>query len=331
MSGKKRRVLSGMRPTGPLHLGHYIGVLENWKAMQSENECFFFVADWHALTTEYQDASNIRKYSEDIVIDWLASGVNPDECTIFVQSDVLEHSELHLLLSMIIPIPWLERVPSYKETRMNLKNRDLSTYGFLGYPLLQSADILMYSADVVPVGVDQVPHIELAREVARRFNHIYGKDVFTEPQPLLTSTPKLPGTDGRKMSKSFDNCIYLSDKIETVEKKLKTMTTDPQRIKRNDAGNPDVCPVYDYQKVFSSKDEVETVSQGCRGADIGCVDCKKILTGNIREFFVTYSQAREKIAKHRDYAIDVLEKGRKKASEEASVMMEKVRKSMKLR
>ena len=309
MNRRNKRVLSGMRPTGLLHLGHYIGVLENWKKMQNEDECFFFVADWHALTTEYQDASNIRKYTEEMIIDWIASGIDPDKCTIFVQSDILEHSELHLLLSMIIPIPWLERVPSYKETRENLTNRDLSTYGFLGYPLLQTADILLYSADVVPVGIDQVPHIELAREVARKFNFIYGNNIFTEPQPLLTATPKLPGTDGRKMSKSFDNCIYLSDKLSDVENKIKAMMTDPQRVRRNDPGNPEVSTVFAYHKVFTPTDEVEKISEACSNASIGCVECKKNLFRNMEAFFTEYSAKRTEVSSKRGYVEEILKNG----------------------
>ncbi|RMF96548.1 MAG: tryptophan--tRNA ligase [Candidatus Schekmanbacteria bacterium] len=331
MSKGKRRVLSGMRPTGNLHLGHYIGVLENWKKMQINDDCFYFVADWHALTTEYQDASNIRKYTDEMIIDWLAAGIDPEKATIFVQSDVLQHSELHLLLSMITPIPWLERVPSYKETKENLSNRDLSTYGFLGYPLLQTADILLYSADVVPVGIDQVPHIELAREIARRFNFIYGETVFIEPQPLLTSTPKLPGTDGRKMSKSFDNCIYLADSPEEIEKKIKTMVTDPQRVRRNDPGNPEVCPVYAYHKVFSKSEEVKKIEDSCKDASIGCVDCKKILFNNIEEFFVEYSEKRAKISSDREQISSIRKKGKERAYNEAEKMMEKVRNVMKLR
>ena len=251
-----RRVLSGMRPTGKLHLGNYMGALYNWIRLQEERgdagkskyDCYFFIADWHALTTDYADTSNIRQNTFDVAMDWLAAGLNPEESVIFVQSHVPQHAELHLLLSMVTPLSWLERVPTYKEQQENLTTKDLSTYGFLGYPLLMAADILVYQADFVPVGQDQVVHVELTREAARRFNHFYspaGKhapQILPEPQPLLTPSPKLPGTDGRKMSKSYDNTILLTDPEATVRQKLKTMVTDPARIRRTDPGDPDKCP-----------------------------------------------------------------------------------------
>ena len=245
-SNQRKRVLSGMRSTGKLHLGNYVGALQNWVGMQDQYECFFFVADWHALTTDYADTSQVKENSIEVLLDWLAAGLDPERCTMFIQSHVPQHAELHLLFSMITPLGWLERVPTYKEQRENITEKDLTTYGFLGYPVLQAADILMYKGDFVPVGEDQVAHVELTREIARRFNGFYkrnGAAVFPEPQPLLTPTPKLPGTDGRKMSKSYGNTIMLTDPEPVVRQKLKTMVTDPARVRRTDPGNPDVCPV----------------------------------------------------------------------------------------
>ena len=253
---QRKRVLSGMRSTGKLHLGNYVGALENWVRMQDQYDCFFFVADWHALTTDYADTSQIKENSLEVLLDWLAAGLDPERCTMFIQSHVPQHAELHLLFSMITPLGWLERVPTYKEQRENIAEKDLSTYGFLGYPVLQAADILIYKGDFVPVGEDQVPHVELTREIARRFNMFYtrkGKYVFPEPQPLLTKAAKLPGTDGRKMSKSYGNTILLTDPEPVVRQKLKTMVTDPARVRRTDPGNPDVCPVGDLHKIFSDR------------------------------------------------------------------------------
>jgi tryptophanyl-tRNA synthetase len=243
-SNQRKRVLSGMRPTGKLHLGNYVGALQNWVGMQDQYECFFCVVDWHALTTDYADTSQVKSNSIEVLLDWLAAGLDPERCTMFMQSHVPQHAELHLLFSMITPLGWLERVPTYKEQRENITEKDLSTYGFLGYPVLQAADILIYKGDFVPVGEDQVPHVELTREIARRFNMFYkrnGAQVLPEPQPLLTRAPKLPGTDGRKMSKSYGNTIMLTDPEPVVRQKLKTMVTDPARVRRTDPGNPDVC------------------------------------------------------------------------------------------
>jgi tryptophanyl-tRNA synthetase len=279
-----RRVLSGMRPTGMLHLGNYMGALKNWVRLQGERDddgtrkydCYFFIADYHALTTDYADPSNIAQNTLDVALDWLGAGLDPEQCVMFVQSHVPQHAELHLLLSMITPLGWLERVPTYKEQQENLSGKDLSTYGFLGYPLLQSADILIYQADLVPVGQDQVAHIELTREVARRFNHYYpGKPaILPEPQALLTPSPKLPGTDGRKMSKSYGNTILLTDSEPVIRQKLKPMVTDPARVRRTDAGEPDACPVGDLHKVFSTPETMAKVYEGCRTAGIGCIECK---------------------------------------------------------
>ena len=349
-SESERRIVSGMRPTGKLHLGHLHGVLKNWIQLQHEYDCFFFVADFHALTTNYEDSRNIEQYSFETVIDWLAAGVNPGSCTIFLQSKVPEHTELHLLLSMITPLSWLERVPSYKDQQAKLNDKELGTYGFLGYPLLQAADILIYKAGKVPVGADQVAHIELTREIARRFNHIYGREegfeeqaeaaiklmgkkaaklyrdlrrsflekgdseallkarallegqqnlsigdkerlygylegggriILTEPGPILTDVPKMPGLDGEKMSKSYDNVISLREEPLEIESKIRKMMTDPARVRLKDPGNPSNCPVYDLHQVYSSEDTKSWVRNGCTNASIGCIDCKKPLIDSI--------------------------------------------------
>lgn len=324
-----KTVLSGMRPTGLLHLGHLHGVLENWKKLQEEYHCLFFVADWHSLTTEYADPSSVQENIHEMVIDWLSVGIDPEKAVLFVQSKVKAHAELHLLLSMITPLSWLERVPTYKEQAENLKDKDLSTYGFLGYPLLQSADILIYKADCVPVGVDQVPHVEFTREVARRFNHLYGK-VLPEPQHLMTKYPKLPGTDGRKMSKSYNNSIYLSDSEEVVTKKLKRAMTDPQRVRRDDPGDPDLCPIYDYHRIYSTEDQKEYVRNGCRTAGIGCIECKTILTENVLDELVPFRARREELLKSPDTIRDIIEAGNKKACDIAEKTMEEVRGAMKI-
>ena len=257
----RKRVLSGMRPSGKLHLGHYLGVLVNWKKLQEENDCFFFVADWHALTTEYDRTTVIRESIDDMVIDWLASGIDPQKATIFIQSHVPEHAELHLLLSMITPLPWLERNPTYKEQLREQTTRDLQTYGFLGYPVLQAADILMYDATLVPVGIDQVPHLELTREIARRFNFLY-KECLTIPEAYLTETSKMMGTDNRKMSKSYGNAILLSDTSEEAWAKVKPMVTDPARQRRTDCGNPEICNVFSYHRIFSDEATIAKVDVG---------------------------------------------------------------------
>ena len=255
MTISRKRVLSGMQPSGLLHLGNYLGALENWKSLQNEFECYFFVADWHALSTNYADTGRIREFVHELLIDWLAAGIDPAKATVFVQSRIPEHAVLHLLLSMMTPISWLERNPTYKEKQEEIKERDLTTYGFLGYPVLQAADILIYKPDFVPVGKDQLPHLELTRELARRFNRLY-KPVFPEPMEQLTKYPKVLGTDGRKMSKSYGNTINLSDAEPVVRQKLKTMVTDPARVRRHDPGNPDLCPVYDFHKILDRKSVV---------------------------------------------------------------------------
>lgn len=358
-----QRVLSGMRPTGRMHLGHYHGVVKNWVDLQHTHECFFFVADWHALTTHYEDLSHLEDHTREMVIDWLAAGINPGSATMFVQSWVPEHAELHLLLSMITPLGWLERVPSFKDQQEQLKDRDLATYGFLGYPLLQSADILIYKAGLVPVGEDQVPHLEITREIARRFNHLYGREpdfaeraeqaiakmgkknsrlyrdlrrryqeqgdaeaidvarallesqqnlsigdrerlfgylegsgriILPEPQALLTTSSKLPGLDGKKMSKSYQNTIALRASPIEVEKSIRTMPTDPARVRRTDPGDPEKCPVWQFHQVYSSQDVMDWVQTGCRSAGIGCLDCKQpVIDAVLAELRPIQERARE--------------------------------------
>jgi tryptophanyl-tRNA synthetase len=328
---KKPRVLSGMRSTGKLHLGNFVGALDNWVKLQDSYECFFFVADWHALTTDYADTSNIKQNSMEVLLDWLAAGLDPERCTMFIQSHVPQHAELHLLLSMITPLGWLERVPTYKEQRENIKEKDLGTYGFLGYPVLQSADILIYKADYVPVGEDQVPHVELTREIARRFNMFYsGKraHVFPEPQPLLTPTPKLPGTDGRKMSKSYGNTIMLTDPEPVVREKLRTMVTDPARVRRTDPGNPDVCPVGDLHKIFSDPETLRKVDAGCRTAGIGCIECKSWAANALVSVLNPMQERRRRYEENPKLAWDVIEAGGAKARKISDVTMGEVRQAM---
>jgi len=321
------RVLSGMRSTGKLHLGNYVGALDNWVRMQDEYDCFFEVADWHALTTDYADTSKVKENSLEVALDWLAAGLDPEKSVIFIQSHVPAHAELHLLFSMITPLGWLERVPSYKEQQENIKGKDLGTYGFLGYPCLQAADILIYKADVVPVGEDQVAHVELTREIARRFNQFYSKsrDVFPEPKALLTPAAKLPGTDGRKMSKSYGNTILLTDPEPVVRQKLKTMVTDPARVRRTDPGNPDVCPVGDLHKIFSSKDTMAKVNEGCRSAGIGCIECKSWAADSLVNLLNPMQERRRKFEENPGLAWDILEDGTERARKAAGETMKEVR------
>ncbi len=396
-----------MRPTGRLHLGHYFGALSNWLKLQEEYECFFFVADWHALTTHYEDTSSIAENTLQIAMDWLSVGLDPNKSTIFIQSSILEHAELHLLLSMITPLSWLERVPTYKEQIENLKDRDLGTYGFLGYPLLQSADIVMYGDPkhdlLVPVGEDQVPHVELTREVVRRFNFQFGVDVrdqmfehqhwltqdivlyfkstvpalpanywgegqlgeeekrlkikravraqvleeglenyrnrlhpeikrflyldhiLREPQPLLTETPRLPGTDGRRMAKSYGNAIWLSDPPDEIRTKTRNMMTDPQRQRRTDPGRPEICPVFAWHKLFSPPETIAWADQGCRTAGIGCVDCKKAMAENLVQWIEPIQARRKELEADPQKVWDTLDAGNKKAHAEARRTMKRVR------
>jgi len=316
-----------MQSSGKVHLGNLIGALNNWVKLQDRYDCYYFVADWHSLTTGYADPSTIKESTRDLLVNFLAAGLDPEKCTIFIQSKVLEHAELHLLLSMITPVGWLERVPTYKEKQQELKERDLSTYGFLGYPLLQTADIIIYRAKYVPVGIDQVPHLEISREIARRFNFLY-KEIFPEPEALLTEFPKVVGVDGRKMSKSYGNAIYLSDEPKVVEQKLRTMTTDPARVKRTDTGNPELSPVYQLHKVFSSKEEQAEVAQGCVTAGIGCIDCKKILIKNVFKVMEPIWAKRTELINNPALLDDIAAKGTEKARKVAEETMRLVRETM---
>lgn len=393
----QQRVLSGMRPTGKLHLGHYHGVLKNWVKLQHEYECFFFVADWHALTTHYEDPSVIENSVWDMVVDWLAAGVNPGSATLFVQSKVPEHAELHLLLSMITPLGWLERVPTYKDQQEKLKEKDLATYGFLGYPLLQSADILLYRAGLVPVGADQVAHVEITREVARRFNHVFGREpgfeenaeaavkkmgkkaaklysnlrkryteegdgealltaqallkeqqnitlgdkerllgylegggkvILPEPQALLTPESKMPGLDGQKMSKSYNNTISLREEPSEVEKKIRTMRTDTNRVRRDDPGNPDVCPVWQLHEVYSNDEVKEWVQTGCRNAGIGCIECKGPVIDAVKAELIPIQERAAHYENNPDLVKSIIQEGSEKAREAARTTMEDVRHAM---
>lgn len=319
-------VLSGMRPTGKLHIGHYHGALENWIKLMDEYDCFYFVADWHALTTDYQNTSELKNNIEEMVYDWLAVGLSPEKCTLFLQSWVKPHAELHLLLSMITPLGWLERNPAYKEQLANPEGRDLSNYGFLGYPVLQAADIIIYKANKVPIGEDQLPHLELTREITRRFNNFYGK-IFPEPEAELSRAPRILGTDGRKMSKSYNNAILLSDPPEVVAGKIKPMMTDPARKTRKDPGEPTKCPVYYLHLIYSSKDTIKDVEIGCRTAGIGCLDCKGWLIPRINDFLAPIIERRIKAVKE-GRAWEILKEGSKRANEVAEKTMEEVRKAI---
>jgi len=385
-----------MRPTGKLHLGNLVGALQNWVKLQDDYESFHFVADWHMLTTDYADTADLRANTWEMVADWLAAGLDPEKATFFIQSRLPEHAELHLLFSMVTPLGWLERVPTYKEQLDNIKDRDLHTYGFLGYPVLQAADILMYKAQYVPVGEDQVAHVELTREIARRFNLAYGelalpplppeslpglatasgiasrvglrvwadiplaekvaaiqqafrsasldlkayyvnnglgtiRPIFPEPQALLTPTPKLPGTDGRKMSKSYDNAIFLGDAPDVVSSKLATMITDPARKRRTDPGNPDVCPVFDLHKVFSSSETIDRVNRECRTAEIGCLDCKKLLAQHLNAHLAPIQERRKPYEQNPQRVWDILETGTAKARQVTQATMAEVRAAVKLK
>ncbi|NOX97433.1 MAG: tryptophan--tRNA ligase [Nitrospirae bacterium] len=325
----EERVLSGLRPTGEVHLGHLLGVLNKWVELQEKYSCFFMVADLHALTTDYARPREIGENIEENVIAWLAAGLDPEKCTIFVQSRVLEHAQLHLLLSMITPISWLERNPTYKEQKEELKNKDLSTYGFLGYPILQTADILLYKATSVPVGEDQLPHLELGREIVRRFNSLYGQ-VFVEPQPILTTTPKLLGSDNRKMSKSYKNYIALADPPELIRKKVLQMITDPARMKRADPGHPEVCNVYTYQGFFNPE-RVAELTKSCREAKIGCTDCKRELAEALIGYLKKFQERRKQLKGDPGIVQNILAKGNMVAGEMASATLKEAQKAMGLK
>lgn len=320
-------IVSGMRPTGQLHLGHLLGVLKNWVGLQKDYRCFFFVADWHALTTDYASPQGIQENTLEIVTDWLSVGLDPKRCVLFCQSKVKEHAELHLLLSMIIPVPWLERNPTYKEQIREMEGKDLSTYGFLGYPVLQAADIIMYKAHKVPVGVDQAPHVELTREIVRRFNQFYGA-IFPEPEVLLTETQKVAGLDGRKMSKSYNNAVLLSDSPKEIDQKLSRMMTDPARVRRQDPGEPEKCPAFQLHKIYCTDDEVAEVSQGCRTASIGCLDCKKVMIKHVIADLAPIQEKRTVFAKRPADVAEVLAAGNRVAQEKAAETMAEVRKAV---
>jgi tryptophanyl-tRNA synthetase len=319
-----------MRPSGRLHLGHLYGALRNWKSLQDEYACFFFVADWHAFTTEYNDPASIRGDGFEMILDWLAAGVDPEKATLFIQSRVIEHAELYVLLSMITPLSWLERCPTYKEQLAEVQGKDLHTFGFLGYPALQTADIVMYRAHWVPVGVDQLPHLELAREIVRRFHHFYGTGIFPEPQAKLTEFARIPGTDGRKMSKSYHNAIFLSDSEEETEKKILPMVTDPARVRRADPGNPDKCPVFDLHRVQTPDAARADLDRGCRSAGIGCIDCKKVLIDYLNTALQPLRRRRKELAADPERVHRHLDRGTERARAEAEQTMARVREAVKL-
>jgi tryptophanyl-tRNA synthetase len=324
-----QRVVSGMRPTGRLHIGHYHGVLENWVKIQEQYDCFFFVADWHSLTTEYADTTGIKDNVREMVLDWVAFGLDPSKSVVFQQSHVPAHAELNLILGIITPVSWLERNPTYKEMQENIDQRDLSTFGFLGYPVLMAADIILYKATKVPVGHDQLPHLEITREIARRFNHLYSP-VFPEPEALLTETPKLLGLDGRKMSKSYGNSIYLSDTAEETAAKIKGMMTDTERVRRADPGDPERCVAFNLHRIYVPQNKLDEIIPACKDASIGCVDCKKILTHYLNERLAPFRAKREQIAADAGFVDDLLADGCKKAAVSAAETMVAVRDALKV-
>ncbi len=325
----KKRILSGMRPTGPLHLGNLHGALANWIRMQDEYDCFFFIADWHALTSDYEDTSRIPDYVRHLMVDWLSAGLSPQKSTLFVQSKVVEHAELYLVLSMITPVPWLERNPTYKEQIVQLNNKDLSTFGFLGYPVLQAADIIMYKADGVPVGLDQVPHVEITREIARRFNHLYG-EIFPEPQALLTKTSKILGWDRRKMSKSYENAIYLSDDPDKIASKVAKFITDPNRARRSDPGNPDICNVFSFHKMYTPTDQVADIDKQCRSAQIGCVACKRIMARSLADALAPIREKRAYYEQRPELVDEIISAGCTRARHVAAETMKQVRAAIRI-
>ena len=322
------RTVSGMRPTGPLHIGHYFGALKNWIDMQNDYEAFFFVADWHALTSNYADTSKLPQYVRDMVVDWMSAGLDPEKCAIYRQSDIRETAELHLLLSMITPLGWLERCPTYKEQQQNITDKDLGNYGFLGYPVLMTADIIQHRPHWVPVGQDQQPHLELAREIGRRFNGMYDTQVFPEPEARLTPAAKCPGLDGRKMSKSYGNGIFLQDTLEDLTPKVKTMFTDPARLRKSDPGNPDVCNLFPYHKLLASPEVQAEVREGCTGATMGCVNCKKMFLQNLQNFLEPLHERRAAILAKPGLVEEVLAAGRERAAKSVKETMALVRAAM---
>jgi tryptophanyl-tRNA synthetase len=328
-----KRVVSGMRPTGRLHLGHYHGAVKNWIDISHKAECFYFSADWHALTSDYKDTSKLLPLQREMFADWIAAGLDPGRCTLFIQSHVKQHAELFLLLGMISPLGWLERVPTYKEQQEAMHEKDLHTFGFLGYPVLQTADIAVYGADAVPVGQDQVSHLEVAREIVRKFNHHFGaegKPVLVEPQAYLTEDPKILGTDGRKMSKSYGNAIELGEEPESARKKIMAAVTDPARKRRMDPGNPEICGIYYLHRAYSSKETIALVDRECRTAGIGCVDCKKLLLGNLIPALEKHRAARAELDRNPGRIDELVQLGTQKAERVAEETMVKVRAAVKL-
>lgn len=321
----KKRIVSGMRSTGKLHLGHLHGALNNWMDLQEEYECFFFIADWHALTSEYANTSIIKESVPEILKDWISVGLDPEKSTFFVQSEIKEHTELHLVFSMITPLPWLERNPTYKDQLKELTQKDLYTYGFLGYPVLQAADILMYKANGVPVGEDQAPHVELTREIARRFNHLYQKEVFPEPATILAPTSRILGLDRRKMSKSYNNSIYLTDTDKEIMTRVSQMVTDPQRARKSDPGDPDICNVFTFHQIYSSEDTVNQINGECRKAEIGCVACKKMMAENLIKALQPVKEKRNELDSNPDMVKEIIDKGNKSAKSIAEETMAEVK------
>ncbi len=318
------RVVSGMRPTGKLHLGHLLGVLENWKRLQKEYECFYFVADWHALTTKFDEKIDLKKNSVELIKDWIACGIDPQKSNLYIQSEIKEHAELYLILNMITPVSWLERNPTYKDALLQEEYKKKNNAGFLTYPVLQTADIILYDASFVPIGEDQRPHLELAREIVRHFHYLYKTEIFIEPKELLTQNARLPGLDGRKMSKSYGNAIYLDESSENIWNKIRMAKTDPARIKKTDPGNPDICVVFEYHKAFSPEEEVKEIEKACKNGTIGCVECKKRCAANIDKII---SPIREKKASLKDSDIlDIINEGNEKAKKIAADKMQKVNK-----
>ena len=323
------RVFSGMRPTGKLHLGHLAGALTNWVKLQESYDCYYSIVDWHAMMSDYEDSSMVRQNCKEVLLDWLASGIDPEKSCVFVQSHVHEHAELALALAMVTPLGWLFRNPTYKEQLRNITNRDIQNYAFLGYPVLMAADILLYKASIVPVGEDQDAHLELTREIARRFNHFFGENRLPEPQMLLTPTPKVPGTDGRKMSKSYNNSLLISEEADSMWAKLRTMVTDPARIKRTDPGEPEKCPVWDIHKVFNNdEDELLEIATGCRTAGIGCIDCKKKLNSHVERVMTPIHEKRKIYENSPHLLSDILNEGAKRARRIAQETMSELREAM---
>ena len=325
----KKRILSGMQPTGLLHLGNYFGALKNWVTLQDDFDCFYFIADWHSLTTLYESPDLIKNNTFEVAVDMLSAGIDPEKSTLFVQSSIPQHSELHLILSMVVPVAWLERVPSYKEKQAEVKSVDLNSYGFLGYPVLQTADIVLYNADFVPVGIDQAPHLEVSREIVRRFNGLYKKKIFKEPGAKVSDIPKLNGIDGRKMSKSYNNSIFLSDSEKVISKKVKSMLTDPQRARREDPGDPEVCNLFPFHKLYSPVEVQKEIDAECRKAGIGCGDCKNILSENMLEGMRPHMEKRKGIISKPKEVYEILGEGTKKAEIIANRTLEKAKDLMK--